>query len=380
MKKTIALVLCLMLAMVSVLALASCDKNDPPAETKNETQAETQPESAAPETEEPDTDAPDTDAPETEAPETNGSDETDDPSADTGDGEEPEYDPEEYVVIRTAEDLMKFNEEVNSGDVDHCYKTVLFLDDIDMSGYEWTPLDGYWVEGVIFDGQNHTISNLKFIDHVSNGLGLADQGSGFIGINYFANTFKDITFKDASVTATSSHVGCIIGTNRIETGEEVIFENVHVIGFEGNGECEGIGTTIRVGGFIGSNNVGSASFTDCSAKDITLSGFHNLCGFIGYDHTGLIAEQCFNNCSVENCKFIFSYCQSESYTPDMPRKFVQVFYCAQNWADNLDYVVERGNTFKDVYFYDWTDDNREYRAEEFRSWTREEAAEAAAQG
>ncbi len=383
MKKTIALVLCLMLAMVSVLALASCEKNDPPAETKNETQAdtpaETQPESQTPDPVESDTEAPETEAPDTEAPETNGSDETDDPSADTGSGEEPEYDPEEYVVIRTAEDLMKFNEEVNSGDVDHCYKTVLFLDDIDMTGYTWTPLDGYWVEGVIFDGQNHTISNLTFEEFNPDPYGATtDFGSGFIGVNYYSNTFQNITFKNASVVAKRSHVACIIGTNRCDGGD-VFFDNVHIDGFSGLGECEGIGTTIRVGGFIGCNAAGFPTFNNCSAKNLQLSGFHNLAAFVGYDMANTIAEQSFDDCVVENCQFTFSYCQSDSYTTDMPRKFVSVFYNASNWADNVDYVADRGNTFADVFYYDWTDDNREYRAEEFRSWTREEA-EAAAQG
>ncbi len=382
MKKSIALLLCLVLALVSILTLAACtDTTKNPgeslADTKAETAADTQPESETVAETEPETDA-ETDAPETEpetdAPETEP--ETDADETDDGETGEDEYDPELYVLIRTAEDLMEFNRNVNGEgdeDIDYSFMTVLFMDDIDMSGYEWTPLDGFWLEDVVFDGQGHTISNLKFIDHVSNGMGLADQGSGFIGINYYKNTFKNITFKNASVNASSSHVGCIIGTNRVETGEDVVFENVHVDGFLGNGTLEGIGTTIRVGGFIGSNNIGYPVFTGCSVTNTELSGFHNLCGFVGYDHTGSVSENSFTDCKVENCKFYFSYCQADSYTADMPRKFVQVFYCASNWADNLDYVTARGNTFKDVFFYDWTDDNAEYRAEEFRSWTREEA-------
>ncbi len=393
MKKTIAIVICLVFALVSVLTFAACTDDsgaskettadttaDTPAATTPETQPETQPETPAetvPETTE------ETKAPETTDPETQPEGET---TADTteggGDGEEI-YDPELYVLIRTPEDLMQFNANVNGedSDIDYSFMTVLFMNDIDMSGYEWTPLDGYWLEDVTFDGQGHTISNLKFIDHVSNGLPLNEQGSGFIGVNYYTNTFKNITFKNASVTASASHVGCIIGTNRIETNDTVYFENVHVDNFAGNGwlNTEDPALTIRVGGFIGSNNAGFAEFTDCSATNLTLSGFHNLCGFIGYDHTSNIDEISFSNCRVENCKFTFSYCLSASYTVDMPRKFVSVFYCASNWADNIDYVVEHGNSFSEVYYYDWTNDNAEYRAEEFRSWTREEA-EADAQG
>ncbi len=402
MKKTIALLLCLMLALTTLLSLAACsgDAENPDGDKPavSDTTPSTTPDESADDTGvEADTDTEATADTETEPvlestpdeslPESGDAEnpaESGDESTPAETGEEGEtYDPELYVLIYTAEDLMQFNENVNGEDSeeDYSFMTVLFMDDIDMTGYQWKPLDGYWLEDVVFDGQGHTISNLQFEEFNPEPYGATtDFGSGFIGVNYYKNTFKNITFKNASVDAKRSHVGCIIGTNRCMNGEDVIFENVHVDGFVGAGTLPGNGTTIRVGGFIGANAGGYPVFTDCSAKNLELQGFHNLAAFVGYDMANSIAETSFTNCVVENCKFTFSYCQSDSYTTDMPRKFVSVFYNASNWADNISYVTERGNTFSEVYYYDWTDDNAEYRAEEFLSWTREEAEADAAQG
>ncbi len=238
------------------------------------------------------------------------------------------------------------------------------------------------VEGITFDGQNHTISNLTFADFDPEiGTAAGDMGSGFIGVNQFANTFMNLTFDNVKVTAYERHVGCIVGINNCST-EELVCENVHVKNFTVDGWADynntdrnngGHPISFRIGGFIGHNMVGWASFKDCSATDLNFTGFHNLSGFVGYDGSGNIDENCFDNCTVADARFTFSYCLSTSYTVDMPRKFVSVFYCANNWADNVDYVCERGNYFENVIYIDWVEGG-EYFAEEFRSWTREEAA------
>ena len=69
---------------------------------------------------------------------------------------------------------------------------------------------------------------------------------------------------------------------------------------------------------------------------------------------------------------------SDSYTVDMPRKFVSVFYNGAQWVNNVQTVIDNGNTYSSVSYFDWTDDNKEYTAGEFLSWTQEEADAAAA--
>ena len=107
-------------------------------------------------------------------------------------------------------------------------------------------------------------------------------------------------------------------------------------------------------------------------ENIDISGFHNLAGILGYDASGAVSAFSFENCKVENAKMTFSYCLSEYYTVDMPRKFVSVFYNSADWVDNIDECVEMGNTYTNISFLDWTDDYAEYTPEDFRSWTEEE--------
>ena len=84
---------------------------------------------------------------------------------------------------------------------------------------------------------------------------------------------------------------------------------------------------------------------------------------------------CFENCKVEDAEMTFSYCLGASYTVDMPRKFVSVFYNGGQWIDNIDECVENGNTYSGISFLDWTDDLHEYTPDDFRSWTAEEAGQ-----
>ena len=117
---------------------------------------------------------------------------------------------------------------------------------------------------------------------------------------------------------------------------------------------------------------GQLGFLDCHVENIKLSGFHNMAGFVGYGSVTL-DDFAFENCSVKNADFTFSYCLSDAYTVDMPRKFVSVFFNHAQWVDKVEATVEMGNTFEGVSYYDWTDDNAEYTPADFRSWTDEEA-------
>ncbi len=298
----------------------------------------------------------------------------------TTDDGEPEGPVAGDINIGTPEELMAFNKAVNEDMEDFMDATIAFTADIDMTGYEWTPLDSWGLEGVTFEGNGHTISNLKFVDHEPpKGTDPGSMGSGFVGVNTATMSFRNLTFENASVTAYERHVGCIIGIN-VAGDAYVDFENVHVKGFKADGwmDCtndhfeETHPIAFRLAGFVGNNMAGFLTFTNCSASDLTLSGFHNLAGFVGYDASGTVDEYAFENCKVEECKFTFSYCLSDSYTVDMPRRFVSVFYNGANWIHNVDAVVEMGNEYANVYYLDWTDNNAEYEASDFRSWTQEE--------
>ena len=375
MKKLTALLLCLVLCLSCVAAMASCDTPDQPSDTTvdNATDAPTEAPTENDETTEAPTEeiteAPTEDDETTEAP-TEGGDETQDPG---------DYDPETHVVISTPEDLMAFNKAVNEDFEYFDDMTVVFTADIDMTGYEWTPLDGNGLFGVIFEGNGHTISNLKFVDHdPEQGTPASEIGSGFVGVAVGDMTFQNLTIDTATVTAYERAVGCFVG---VQTNGYIWFENCYVKNFTADGWVDyanqnrdegGHPISFRLAGFVGHNMAGGLGFQNCHVENIKLSGFHNLAGFVGYGSVTL-DEFAFEECSVKNAEFTFSYCMSDAYTVDMPRKFVSVFFIHAQWIDKVQATVDMGNTYEGVSYYDYTDNNAEYTPADFTSWSEEEA-------
>lgn len=372
MKKLTALLLCLILCLT---VLVACDKgNDQPNETKGENNAvTTAPAGDATEapTEEAATEAP-TEEAATEAATKDASEETQDPA-------DMEYDPELYVVIKTAEDLMAFNKAVNEDMEYFDDMTVVFLADIDMTGYTWAPLDGNCLFGVTFEGNGHTISNLQFIDHdPEQGTPPAEIGSGFVGVAPVDITFQNLTIDTAQVTAYERAVGCFVG---VQTGGYIWFENCAVKNFTADGwldynnqdrENGGHPISFRLAGFVGHNMAGNLGFQNCHVENVKLSGFHNLAAFVGYG-SNTLDEFAFEGCTVKNLECTFSYCLSDAYTVDMPRKFVSVFFNHCQWVDKVQACVDMDNTFEGVSYYDWTDNNAEYTPADFISWSEEDA-------
>lgn len=376
MKKLTALLLLALCAVLCLTMLAACDNgSETPAETKGENNAvTTAPVENATEapTEEAATEAP-TEEAATEAPTAA------DTTEETQDPADIEYDPELYVVIKTPEDLMAFNKAVNEDMEYFDDKTVIFLADIDMTGYEWTPLDGNCLFGVIFEGNGHTISNLQFATHdPEQGTPAAEIGSGFVGVAPVDMTFQNLTIDTASVIAYERAVGCFVG---VQTNGYVSFENCTVKNFTADGWMDygnqdrnngGHPISFRLAGFVGHNMAGQLYFENCHVENVKLSGFHNMAAFVGYG-SATLDEYAFENCSVKNLECTFSYCLSDSYTVDMPRKFVSVFFNHAQWVDKVQACIDMGNTFDGVSYYDWTDDNAEYTPADFVSWSEEEA-------
>lgn len=113
--------------------------------------------------------------------------------------------PWDGVTISTLEELKKFRDRVNEGDT-YNGKTVTLTCDINLDedgdgvGEEWTPIKQF---NGIFDGQEHTISNL-----VVNGGTKSNQG-------FFGQTnngeIKNVTFNNANVSG-RLNVGVVAGT------------------------------------------------------------------------------------------------------------------------------------------------------------------------
>lgn len=184
------------------------------------------------------------------------------------------YTPSPYsppTSIGTAEQLKELRDWVNEGNT--CQGTSFTLTaDIDLKDEEnWTPIGNNQKQfRGNFDGQGHTISNLKISSTVSD--------VGLFGV-VMENTIKNLTIKDAEVTVTGGYyAGILIGY----TNTKITIDNCHVTG---NSSVTAVGSQ-HVGGLIGyvSQNI---TMSRCSSNaNVTADSYMGgLIGFIsgGYN-------------------------------------------------------------------------------------------------
>lgn len=370
MKKLLAMLLCLVMVVSCVSVLASCDKDTKdPAKTDAPSKTEAPTEDAS-------------------TPEDTSADET---NPDESDDEDDVYVPVEGdVIITSVEDLLAFNKSVNEEYVYYEYVNVVFEADIDLAGHEWTPLYGDALINVTFVGNGHTISNMNINYNVDGSLTTADgnlvdellAGAGFVGTSTHELYFEDLTFDNCYIKACERYVGCVLGRN---FGGTVEMENVKVTNFKVDGWTDidnkvtedgaKVNIAMRVAGIMGANH-GTAYFENCHVDNIELSGYHNLAGIVGVDQNegGMLDEYCFVDCSVKNAKFNFSY--GMKYDVNQNMKYVAVFFNAAGYVNKTDLLVEMGNSYEGVSFYDIAND-AEYLPGDFVTPEVEEEAPAA---
>lgn len=105
-------------------------------------------------------------------------------------------------TISTLEELKAFRDEVNAGNT-FKGETIELANDIDLGGEEWTPIgtQSHKFQG-IFNGNGHTISNLKINSSNS-------ENSGFFGFTTNGE-IKNLTFNNADVVG-YLNVGVVAG-------------------------------------------------------------------------------------------------------------------------------------------------------------------------
>ena len=159
------------------------------------------------------------------------------------------------------------------------------LCDIDLNGdtYAWTPIgtdvDKKKFHGT-FEGNGHTISNLKCTSSTAGQFGL-------FGCAGASSIIQNLTVKNATfaITAASSAIGGIVGKmndSRNEDASKLI--NCHVINVSITSATSG---TSPVGGLVGQlgNNGGAYEITGCSVQGGTLGGRQQFGGLVGYVYT-----------------------------------------------------------------------------------------------
>lgn len=213
--------------------------------------------------------------------------------------------------IANAKQLKLFRDSVNLGK-NYQNEFIQLTADMDLGNEAWTPIGKVETpfEG-IFDGGNHTVSNLSINEP-------AMENAGLFGVLKTPGMIKNLTVKNADVTAKAS-AGALIGTahtgsleNCTVTGQINITANYKVGGLAGGGYADitnchvdaAVASTVtgnylgadlegdNVGGLIGFMGEGDTTLSECSVSGLTVSGTRKVGGLVG---------SAFNNNLIENC-------------------------------------------------------------------------------
>ena len=193
------------------------------------------------------------------------------------------------IYITTAQQLKQLADEVNAGD-SKSGKTVLLMNDIDLSVYpNWSPigtLNLNWSDvsrpfSGVFDGQNHTISNLT----------CTSATNGYAGLfGNFDGTVQNLILRDAQITS-ESNAGAVVSNNY---GGRVL-------------NCAMIGGSVKgksIAGGVVSYNRGTVENCYATGDVTSLSGSW-ICyvgGVVGYNYTNGTVQSCYAAGRVESEK------------------------------------------------------------------------------
>ncbi len=211
--------------------------------------------------------------------------------------------------ISNADQLMYFAKAVNAFDPKYINASVKLVDDIDLSGKEWTPIglstnlsNGETYRGT-FDGDNHVISNMTVTNSSVAAL------FGYI----YAATIKNVTIDAATVNGNHYAAGVVAwvlnNTGNIQV--PFVLENCHVKNSvisstpeQVNGEWD---NGDKVGGLIGYACFGDTAYPanagakiiNCSVENTTVKAYRDFGGLVGYASQVTIENCTTNNVTLE---------------------------------------------------------------------------------
>ena len=175
--------------------------------------------------------------------------------------------------------------------------TIVLQSNIDLNGKEWTPIGGANVFSGTFDGNGHTIKNLKASK--CDNPGYEDRSIGLIGYA------KDVTVKDLKIenceVSGRYAAGAVVG----EADGPILFENIEVLSGNITADQNSEGKTAQVAGGIlgigygaGTNYDGTIVFRNCiNYSNITVNKQHagGLWGSITYaNKADVTVDNCHN--------------------------------------------------------------------------------------
>ena len=210
-------------------------------------------------------------------------------------------------LIETASNLAYLAEKVNEGYQAQgmaVFAETYFLmtDDLDLNNINWTPigyvntsLEGFYFAGV-FDGDYHTISNLKIQTNAEiTGLfaGIADGPDGYWNPTIIENLFVT----GATITSTGLGVGGVVGAM---AGYSLIYR----CSFSGNIGISNNGDFCGGGGIVGviaqESRVVECSFAgSINATNSNFTGAAGVGGIVGVAINNSGIQHCYNTGTVQ---------------------------------------------------------------------------------
>ena len=155
-------------------------------------------------------------------------------------------------------------------------KTISLLDDMDMTGTPWVTLPkihfefGHNVNGLVFDGNGHTISNMEIT-----GSGMFDMLVTSSPVTFKNITMDNITASEPAVYGGNQFKGVFVGN----LYSDVYFDNVTVSNSKISGYW-GLGAFV---GIAGNENTVNVYFNNCAVRNFTIDAPWNYftSGFVG---------------------------------------------------------------------------------------------------
>ena len=194
------------------------------------------------------------------------------------------------IKITNGRQLAAIAQAVNAGNT-FAGKTIKLEKDIDLQNHEWTPIGyGYKKDDVVtgacfkgtFDGQNHTIYNLKITGSIGGKDGIGAAGVGLFGYAHNAH-ISNIRIDGAAVSG-NHYVAAVVGFTYFSTIDDCDVVNASItcslLNEEENGDKAGVIT-----GYVDESNL-----TNCNVSYCTVSASRDAGQLIGCESNGMASN------------------------------------------------------------------------------------------
>ena len=213
-------------------------------------------------------------------------------------------------VLKNAEELAGLSALVADG-ISFANTTIKLDRDLDLMDLNFTPVgNGNNVFEGDFDGQGHIIYNLYINDPTLEGAGLIGMAKNAVIKGICVENVNIDAYSKVATIVGSPYTGCTISDCHVTGDVNIVAEFAYAGGIVGYGymnidNCsviaDGTGTITAkernaVGGISAWLLEGNFSLTNCTVKNLNMTGWANIGGLTGFVHYNNLID----GCTVEN--------------------------------------------------------------------------------